>query len=116
MSEASSSSPAKEQRRIRRRATKRGTVVICRKGTLGLGPNLAIRISNISEEGARLLLKSRLTKGEEIEISLTPPGVSRPLVFVAVVSWCVAAKGEDGFWTGSKFRPALSYSDIFNLV
>jgi hypothetical protein len=116
MNETNPSNPVKDHRRIKRRATKKGTSVICRKGKLGLGPNLAIRIRDISEEGTRLLLKSQLAKGDDIEITLTAPGTSRPLTVMAVVAWSVPAKEGDGFWTGAKFRNPLNYSDMFHFI
>jgi hypothetical protein len=111
----STANPVVEHRRIRRRPLKTGVAVSCRKGTLGLGPNLAVGLHNISEEGARLVLNAPAALREELEVSLTPPGMGRALIFTAVVYWCRQCP-EGGFWVGVKFRRRLNYSDIFNLV
>jgi hypothetical protein len=106
----------KEHRRLKRRAAKKGCTVSCRRGLLGVGPDLAIRLVDISEEGARIQIKSALKKGDEVEVSLTAPGLSRPVVRVADVAWCGPAKEGDGFWIGVQFRSLLRYADILHLV
>jgi len=101
---------------MKRRLAKKGTAVVCRKGTMGLGPNVAMRLHDISEDGVRLFIKTALAKGDEVEVSLTPPGISKAKVLTAVVAWCTAAQEGNGFWAGAKFRNPMSYSEIFHLV
>lgn len=103
-----------DHRRLRRKKPKRGTGLTCRKGTLGLGKDLAVSIVDVSEEGACLLVKEEIPTGTEVEITLTPVGVSRRLVTLATVVWCAAS--TTSFVIGVKFRDRLSYTDFFHLV
>jgi hypothetical protein len=66
--------PQKERRLTPRRLTKPGVQVICREGSLGLGPNVALSVYDISETGIRLVVKSALATGQEIEVELIGPG------------------------------------------
>src|SRR5256885_2178544 len=50
----------KNRRANPRRAPKGSTRVTCRRGSLGLGPNLALSLLDVSETGARLLVKEPL--------------------------------------------------------
>lgn len=103
-----------DHRRLRRKPAKRGTGVSCRKGTLGLGKDLAVAVLDVSEEGARLLVKEEVAVGVEVEITLIGVGVNKRVVRVGVVVWC---KPEStNFSIGVKFRDRMSYVDFFNLT
>jgi hypothetical protein len=75
------------RRLARRRAPKGGTRVVCRKGTLGLGPDLAVSVLDVSESGIRLLVREALAERQEIEVGLTGPGQARAHRLVATVVW-----------------------------
>jgi hypothetical protein len=104
----------KNRRLNRRRPAKRSVQVACRKGALGLGPNLAVAVLDLSEEGARLLLKAELPPRQEVELDLTAPGVSRPWVTMADVVRCVPV-GDGTFEVGLRLRRRLSYADLSHL-
>lgn len=112
----SSSNPPIEHRRINRRTVNKGTAVTCRKGVLGLGPDLAIRILDMSESGARLVVGVELVKGDEIELSLTPLGMNKPKVLMAVVEWCYKSKDSEGYWVGATFSSTLTYGDVLRFL
>src|SRR5262249_19188150 len=61
----SESPPGRERRTTLRRKSLRVLSVSCLEGSMGLGPNLAIALLDISESGARLLIKQPLKKGQE---------------------------------------------------
>jgi hypothetical protein len=103
-----------DHRRLRRKKPKRGTGLTCRKGTLGLGKDLAISIIDISEEGASLLVKEEISTGTEVEITLTAVGVSKRLTALGTVVWCTA--GTTTFAIGVLFRDRLNYTDYFHLI
>lgn len=103
----------KNHRRLKRKVAKRGTTISCRKG-LGLGPNLAVGIKDLSEEGIRLLVREWITKGTDVEIALTGVGLSKPITLMGEVMWCNPI--ESGFLLGVRFRIRIGYADFFHLT
>src|SRR4051794_172168 len=65
--------------------------VICRKGIMGLGPNIALAVADVSEIGVQLLVKETLQRGQEVEVCLLAPGHSRELKRAGRVVWASAA-------------------------
>jgi hypothetical protein len=108
--------PRRQERRSdRRRAIKRSITVSCRKGSLGLGPNLAVALLDLSEGGVRLTVKEPLEHGQEIEIELTAPGQGRPLRLLATIVWAIAA--ADGTHAiGARFHRRMAYADLQRLT
>jgi hypothetical protein len=105
--------PAKNAPRTRsRRRTPNGSSrVVCRRGSLGLGTNLALGILDVSETGIRLRVREALEPRQEIEVSLEGAGHVRPLVLRAEVIWCAAT--ADGFYCmGAQFQRRLSHADL----
>lgn len=110
------SSPAKtaDHRRLRRKKVKRGTSLCCRKGTLGLGKDIALALQDLSEEGAKLLVKEDLAMGTEVELTLTGFGAHKRVVALGTIVWC---KPEGiSFSVGVRLRDRLPYVDFFNLT
>lgn len=105
---------AAEHRRLRRKKGKRGMGFSCRKGKLGLGKDIAVAVQDVSEEGARLLVKENLSVGAEVEICLVGVGMNKRLSVVANVMWCKPEAPH--FSIGVKFQNRLSYGDFFNLT
>ncbi len=82
--------------------------MVCRKGTLGLGPNIAVGLLDVSETGVRLLVKVALPKGQEVEVSLLPPGHAREFRLTGQVVW--SQETTDGHHcVGIHFDKLLSY-------
>jgi hypothetical protein len=79
---------------------------------LGLGKDLCLAILDVSETGIRLLVKSAVTKGDEIEVELLGVNHRRPLKALAQVVWCIPGT----FCLGAQFRRRLSYADFICLV
>lgn len=97
-----------------RRQPRRTSRVACRKGVLGLGPNLAVRLLDISESGARLIVKVSMGARQEVEIVLVPPGGAREVVRNGAVVWSVPT--EDGaFCIGIHFDKRVDYSALCDL-
>ena len=103
-----------EHRRLRRKTAKRNISVSCRKGTLGLGKDLAVAVQDLSEEGARLLVKEEVPIGTEVELSFTGLGANKRFVVVAKVMWCKNV--SENFSMGVKFNSRMPYTDYFNLT
>src|SRR4051812_17873007 len=105
----------KNRRASPRRRPKSGAKVTCQKGSLGLGPNLALSVLDVSENGIRLVLKSPLPKGQDIEINLSVPGYPRPVKLPAVIVWSVPE--PDGTWrVGARFQKPLNYRDLLQIA
>jgi hypothetical protein len=89
--------------------------VTCRPNALGVGPNVAAALLDVSEHGARLLLTAGLAPGRAVEVGLEGPGHGRPLALPARVVWCVPA--ADGHYvTGLRFDEPLAYADLHQLA
>ncbi|MBM4073721.1 MAG: PilZ domain-containing protein [Planctomycetes bacterium] len=110
-------SPKQKNRRafLRRRA--KGSVkVACRNG-MDLGPNLAISLVDICEDGVRLITKPDLKKGQEVIISLEGTAHSRPLKISGMVAW-TAARAEDAetMLVGIQFQKRLPYRELLEMA
>ena len=105
-----------DRRIVRRRPLKKGVAITARKGTLGLGPNLAAGGEELSLDGIQLRVKCELKKGDEIHIGLTGIGRSKPVMLVAEVRWCREDEETDVFLIGAKFRRRLVYNDLAQFV
>lgn len=103
--------PDSDHRRMKRRPIKKGTQIEARKGTLGLGRNIAVDKVDVSEEGIQLIVAKPFLPGDELEIKLTAPGLSKPTSRVASVVWC--RPREDGsYLVGARMQQTLEYVDI----
>jgi hypothetical protein len=101
----------RNKRRSVRRHARRTTKATCYGGKLGLGPNLATHILDVSETGARLRVREACTQGQEIEIYLTTVSHRKPLRMRGDVVWCL--RTEDGdYCIGIQFRGTLPFRDV----
>ena len=108
--ETKSTAKAQANRRVAPRRNARGRVE-CRPGSAGQGSNVAKSLLDISETGARLLLRQSIEPGRRVELRLHGWGHVSPLAVVAQVIWCEPAK--DGmFRIGVRFEQHLSYHDF----
>jgi hypothetical protein len=80
------------------------------RSALGLGANIGVSVLDISETGARLVLKEALPVGHTFEITLEPASC-KPLKTPATVVWCVPA-ADGTFCVGARFQKNISYSDL----
>lgn len=110
-----SQTPFKDRRLSVRRPPKSGVQLACRNDSLGLGPDLAVSIFDLSETGVRLVLAEACTKGQELQIELLAPGQGRPQKLLANVVWCQPRESGD-FWVGAQWRRRLTYGEIGDLT
>jgi hypothetical protein len=89
--------------------------VTCFTGPCGFGPNVATGLLDVSETGARLLVKTGLTPGRGVELGLLGVGHLRPVVRACRVVWCVAA-ADGSFCVGLSFEKPLPYADLQHLT
>ena len=99
-------------RRSARRQQPRGFVKIeCRKGALGMGPNIAVAFLDLSDGGVRLITKDALGPNEEAEVVLSGYGMREAIKRVGKVCWAVAL--ENGtYCIGLHFQKRLPYRDV----
>jgi hypothetical protein len=102
-------------RRSSQRKPPRRTVKIeCRKGSLGLGANLAVGFLDLSEGGVRLLLKTALQAGGEVEVVLMGYGMKTAIKRLANVCWSVPL--ENGTHAvGLHFQKLVPFRDVQTL-
>lgn len=100
-----------DKRVNRRKPPKRGVMVECRRGQLGLGRNLALQIIDITDGGICLQLTDELPLNDVVELILIGVGRSKPLKMLADVRW-VSTVDEGIFQTGMRFRKRIPYADL----
>jgi hypothetical protein len=111
MTSASQSTTTQVNRRSSRRSPLRGTVrVECRKGALGLGPDLVKFPLDISETGVRVVLKVALAEGQEVEVVISG-GYAKPLKRTARVIWSVPTENNCHV-VGLRFDGYLPFADL----
>jgi hypothetical protein len=111
MTQGSPSTGSRVNRRASRRSPLRGSVrVECRKGALGLGPDLVKFSLDISETGVRLVLKVALPEGQEVEV-LISGGYAKPLKRIARVIWCVPTE-NNCHCVGLRFDCHLPFAEL----
>jgi hypothetical protein len=116
MSKMSQSNPPQKNRRLfARRPPKRTTKASGHKGALGLGPNVVVSVVDLSETGARLVVKVPLEPRQEVEVELQGQSHPRPLKFPAKVVWSAGA-GEGTYTVGVVFERRLSYTELQDLT
>ena len=95
-----------------RRCLAKGTtrLRICRT-TMGLGPNIALSLLDLSESGLRVVLKEAVTLGQEVEVQLECAGSGRILKSPAKV--VRVQPGENGtFVVGLQLQKTINYGDL----
>jgi hypothetical protein len=102
-------------RRQHQRPAKSSVLVICQRGELFLGPNLAESLVDASEEALGILTREALWPGERVSITLE--GVGRPAAIQRVgrTVWCDPAEGGR-FRCEVELDDALGYAEFLSLV
>src|SRR5436190_1725209 len=104
------------ERRTTKRLPARSSVVIeVRKGTLSLGPNLAVNLLDLSVDGAGALMSGKLQVGDQVEILLWGHGIRAKLKRIAKVRW-VTKLEPDHFVMGFKFETPIPDTDLNSFV
>jgi hypothetical protein len=101
-------------RAARRRAAKRSVKVNCITNSIGLGPNIALSLLDVSPAGARVILKEPVPPRQEVEIALCGIGHRKPVRLLAEVIWCVPTE-QGTYLAGFKLQRYLAYQDLQEL-
>jgi hypothetical protein len=102
-----------ERRAAQRRPARPGSRAEVRRGNLGMGPDLAVGLVDVSEGGAQVRLTCPLLPGEQIQIALWPPRGIRSVRMPATVCWCRTTGGV--VLAGVRLRERISPRDVAKL-
>jgi hypothetical protein len=109
-------SPPPRNRRLSRRIVVRRTItIVCRRGSMDLGKDIALKMLDISEDGVRLLLREAIKPNEEVCLTLSSIALVRPLKRLGNVAWAVAS-ADGTFCAGVRLQKRLPYADLSRLV
>src|SRR5436190_60836 len=87
--------PNRPNRRASRRLPPGNLIKVqCRKSYMGLGPDIAFQLLDLSQTGVRLLVKTPVEKGREVEVLLTGACCAPLIKRVARVVWAVPVEGQ----------------------
>jgi len=108
-------SPQSNRRRSQRRKPRTSVKLQCRKGSLGLGPNVAVSALDLSASGVRLIVTQTLDTMAEVEVVIDGYGMKQPVKRVGIVRWQVEmASGQ--FCVGVEFQKQIEYRDWQNVA
>jgi hypothetical protein len=106
--------PWADRRVADRRPARPGSRVEVRRGQLGMSPDVALRLLDVSEGGAQVRVKCALRPGEQVEVALWPPADVQSVRGPAVVCWCLpTATGE--FRVGLRLRRRM-ITEVVDLI
>jgi hypothetical protein len=106
--------PVGDQSLSPRVTPRRGSKVTCRKGTLGLGPDIAVGLVDLSVDGAGLIVRQALRTSEEVELVLEGPGNARPIKRTATVQLCESV--PNGHLIVVEFQKRLERPEVMTLT
>ena len=106
--------PWADRRVADRRPARRGSRVEVRRGLMGLSPDVALKLVDVSEGGAQVRLKCPMRPGEQVEVALWPPGDVQSVRGPGVVCWCLPSPAGD-FRAGLRLRRRL-HVDVVDLL
>ena len=107
--------PRRKPRRVPRKSPLRSVKVVCRKGALGLGTNIAAGLHDLSEAGARLVVKEELRQGQEVTVAFDGQCQGRPVELAGIVSW-VRPHAEGAWLIGVAFDKTLPWASLRQLT
>src|SRR5262245_18643302 len=99
-----------ETRRSHRLSPNHNTHLEAYRVPEGLGPNIAVRVLDISPHGARLALSEALPEGQAMGVAIYGPHL-QPVATVGHVVWC-RPYGEGMFMVGVEFRSPVGEDNV----
>ncbi len=107
--------PNRERRLSPRRPARGVLKAVCRQGALEPGPNLALSVLDLSETGARLVIREPLAPGRKVYVNLEGAGNSRPILRGGDVVWSLPT-ADGTFCVGVNFHKRLQPGDLLSLT
>jgi hypothetical protein len=89
--------------------------ISCRRGSTGIGPDIALVLRSLSEAGARLLVTAALAPNEEVEIEFRSSLLPRPSKVLAEVVRIKAVPGNV-YCAAVRFQRRLTYAEFGRLT
>jgi hypothetical protein len=105
----------KDRRATPRRIARARIKIECRRGIMGLGPNHAESLFDLSQTGARIIATAELAENQDVELSLEAATHRRPLKLEATVVW-KAPTEDERFFVGMRLRKTLNYAELMTLT
>ena len=105
----------KNRRGTLRRNPRPRLKVLCYKGSLDIGQNIAVSLLDVSESGVRMIVKTALDINQQINFSLQGPIHMRPLSSAGRVVWAVPT-ADGNCCIGVRLDKYLRYQDILGLT
>ncbi len=106
---------ASNRRKGHRKNPRTNVTVECRRGSLGLGKNMADSFLDISEGGVRLTVKVPLNIDDEVEITLLGCQVGKPFKRQGKVCWAIPIE-NGGCCIGVEFEKRLPYVEVMRIA
>jgi hypothetical protein len=103
--------PFSDRRASVRRRPKRTVTVACRLDSLGIGPNIALGLLDISEDGLRLLVRPALEPSQRLNVSLESLWLQRPLLREIEIIWCMPT-ADGTHCVGARFSQRLNVHEL----
>lgn len=107
--------PQSNRRRSRRAPTRSNVKMQCRKGALGLGPNLTLRVLDVSDTGVRLVVSQGIDPPSDVEIIIEGYGLRGNIKRMGTVRWQVKLDSGE-FCIGIEFQKPLPHRDWHSIV
>ncbi len=104
-----------ERRLTRRRPARGGARLEVRRGDLGLGPDVAAGLVDVSEDGIGLRVKVEAQVDDRVTVGLGRPGGGKLLVAQGLVRWC-RPEPDGRFRVGLALRRRLTHADLMDLA
>lgn len=101
--------------RRNQRPAKSAARIICQRGELFLGPNIAESLVDASEEEVGILAREALSAGERVSLTLEGIAPVTMIQRVGRVSRCAPAEGGL-FSAGVQLDSALDYAELVSLT
>src|SRR5262245_52399179 len=101
-------------RRQHQRPTKSGVRIICQRGELYLGPNVAESVADASTEAVGILVREALRVGERVSLTLEGVGPPMSIQRLGRTVWCDPAAGGL-FHAEVEVDSPLEYSELMSL-
>ena len=89
--------------------------VVLRKGTTGLGPNLATELLDVTADGVGVRTLTALARHEDVEVEITPPGSGKVIKLRGAIGECRTI-GDGTFLAEVRLRHRLSYPQLAELT
>jgi len=112
---APDATPWADRRLTDRHSPRPGARVALRRGAMGMGPDVAVELLDVSASGARVHVRARVQPGDRVLVALRPPSGAWEAGGPAEVCWCQAEGGGTAL-AGVRFQHPLFERQVAELA